>query len=309
MKRRIASRVVFFIALIAAYLLVIFIIPPDASVLTKYDLRPSQYVLIRLAVLTPLIAIWLIALYGFVTVYRYAGSIRKHKDGKAFVTLSSGLGVLAFGLPLQSLMSSLLNYASRTNPAATPATTIINNYLALAIVLIGFYIINKGAKALLTNTKTDEPNSIHYQAWQFGLAVFSAIFVYLTLTNPARSVPIEGAAKAVYYLPDWLIVLTIIIPYIAVWYLGMQSAYYIRHYRNKVPGMLYKQALGFLANGIGAVILASMLLRLLTNMTAFFKSAELKILLAVVYLLLVAISIGYILIAKGANKLRKMEEA
>lgn len=309
MKRRIANRVVFFIALIAAYLLLLFIIPPDASVLTKYDLQPPQYVLIRLAILAPMIAIWLIALYGFVTVYRYAGSIRKHKDGKAFVTIAGGLGVLAFGLPLQSLMSSLLNYASRTNPASTPMNTIINNYITLGIVFLGFYIINKGAKKLLTSTKTNEPNSKHYRAWQFGLAVFSAIFVYLTLTNPARYIPTEGAAKAVYYLPDWLIVLTIIIPYIAVWYLGMQSAYFIRHYRNKVPGMLYKQALGFLANGLSAVILASMLLRFLTNMTAFFRSAELKMLLVVIYLLLIAISIGYILIAKGANKLRKMEEA
>lgn len=296
-----------FVLCIIGYLLVTVITPPDSAVLTRYDLSPNQARLLGLTVAAPLVIIWLIALFGLNRIRHYAHTIQKHSDGKAFVTLSHGLAVLVLSLPLVALFSAGLNYLTRSNPDIIPTTVIITNYISLAALFIGFYIVRKGAKALSNKAKT-RPDSNHYRFWQLCLVVFGLLFAYLALNNPARTTPPEGVSRAVYYLPDWLIATTIIIPYIIVWYFGMQSAYYLRHYGRHISGVLYRQAISFIANGIAAIILASMLLRFLTSMTEYFHDAGLKILLMVVYVLIIAISVGYILIAIGARKLQKIEE-
>jgi hypothetical protein len=292
---------------IFGYLLITLITPPDASALTKYDLTPSQAKVIGLTVAAPLIIIWMLALFGLTRISRYAVHIQQDKDGKAFITLSKGLAILVFSLPLVALLSAGLSYMARTRPDFLPTSVIINNYITLITFFAGFYIIRKGAQALSNRLRT-RPDSRHYKFWLFCLIVFGLLFAYLTLNNPARAVAPEGVSRAAYYLPDWLIASTIIIPYIIVWYLGMQSAYFLRQYSQRVPGILYKKALGYISNGIVAVILASMLIRFVVSMTEYFNKTGLQTLLGIVYLLIIAISIGYILIAIGARKLQKIEE-
>lgn len=306
MHRRVRNRIILFIVLVLINLALTLSIPPDVSVLRRYNLEPSQILLLKLIVTLPLIAIWLLALYGFVTVYRYASSIRKHKDGNAFLSISTGLGVLAFGLPLQSISVSFLDYMGRTRPAFEPASTIISNYIALGIILTSFYILHKGALQLNQNLKVKEPSTRSLQ-WQVVFGLFSLLYVYLVFHNPARSHPTEQVAQAAYYLPDWLIFTTVVLPYIAVWYLGIQSAYNIYLYQQRVKGILYKQALRFIASGIVGVVAASMLVRFIASQTTYLSSIGLRAVLLLIYMLLISVSIGYIFIASGARRLHKME--
>lgn len=297
-----------FVTCIIGYLLIIINMPPDASVLTRYNLSPSQARFLSLSIAAPLIIIWTIALFGLISINRYATHIRKDKDGRAFTTISRGLSVLVFSLPLVAFISSGLSYIARTSPEFTPKSVIVTNYITLATFFTAFFIIRKGAMRLNSKIKNRDVSD-NYRFWRFGLVALGLLFTYMTLNNPARAVAPPGASRAVYYLPDWLIVITIIVPYIINWYLGMQSAYYIRQYSKRVPGILYRVALGYISNGIGAVILASILIRFLVSTTEFFNKAGLRLLLFVVYLLLITMSIGYILIALGAKKLQKIEEA
>jgi hypothetical protein len=308
MKRITFLYTVPFVLCIFGYLLITLITPPDASVLTRYSLTPSQARALGLTVAAPLVIIWMIAFFGLTRINHYARHIQQDSDGKAFMTLSHGLAVLVLSLPLVSLLSAGLSYISRSKPEFTPVSVIVTNYVTLFTFFVGFYIVHKGAQALIAKVKPKPKDSNQYRFWRFCLVVFSLLFAYLALSNPARTVATPGVSRAAYYLPDWLIVGTIIIPYVIVWFLGMQSAYYLRHYQSRVPGVLYKKALGFISNGIAAVILASVLIRFLTSMTEYFSRAGLQMLLMIVYALVIAISIGYILIAVGARKLQKIEE-
>lgn len=306
MRRTIIIRILFFIALIILYLSLTLAIPPDASVLTRYNLRPPQLAMLRLSVSVPLVIIWLIALYGFICIYRYANSIRTHKDGKAFMTISNGLGVLTFGLPIQSISTAYFNYLGRSTPHLEATTTIISNYIGLGIILLGFYILNKGAKKLNGQVRADTTGS-PLRLWKMLLAMFSALYIYLVLHNPARSHPTQTVSRAAYYLPDWLILSTIVLPYIFVWYLGAQSAYYIYLYQKRVPGKLYRQALRLIAGGIVGVVIASMLVRFMASQTTYLNSVGLRAIFAIIYILLISISVGYLFVAAGARKLHKME--
>jgi hypothetical protein len=296
-----------FAVIVLAYLAAVYAIPPESSTLTKYSLTPSQARVLSLSIVVPIVIIWSFGLSGLIKFREYAEKISKDRDGQAFMKISAGLAVLVYGLPLSSLISTAVNYFTRENPDLIPSGTILVNYVALGVMILSFYIIHKGARLLVSNIK-QTPVSAHYRVWQLLFGLLSVLLVYSTLKNPARSVPTEGVVKAVYYLPDWLIVSTVIIPYILAWYLGFQAVYYLRHYRNKVPGVLYKSSLGYISNGIAAVVLASIVQRFLTTQTVYFSNQSLQVLLFIILLLLIVISVGYILIAIGSNKLRKIEE-
>ncbi len=292
----------------ALYLLLILIIPPNASTLLRYGLTPTKAKLISVSVALPLIGIWYAAFYGFITFKRYAYMIHKSKDGRALSILARGLMCLALSLPLISLITSIFNYLATTHPHLQPTTVIITNYMSLALFLFAFYFIYIGARELVTIRKMRSKYVQQEQLGTMAFVVVSAFYSYVTLVNPARQFPTEGVPRAAYYLADLPLILTIIIPYIVVWYFGMKAAYYIGLYRQKISGTLYRQALGRLAAGIALVIISSMLVRFLVSITTLVNSLTLKLLLFVLYLLLLLIFVGYMFIASGAKKLRRIEE-
>lgn len=307
MKKDALVRVILFLLLVAVYIALIIFIPPDASLMNRFDLKTPELRLLRLSVALPLVAVWSLALYGYLSIYRYSQTIQTHQDGKLFKVISSGLGVLAFGLPLQSIIISLLDYIGRVRPDLLPTVTITENYIVLAIMLTGFYIIQKGATSLVKDLKQNDHSS-PYKLWRIGLLMFGTLYVYLALTNPAKTQPFGTADKATYYLPDWLIFSTLLVPYILTWYLGGRAAYALYLYRMKAPGKLYQQALRYISAGILSVVLASMLVRFTISQTAYLNTVGLRVLFMLVYTLLLAMSIGYLLIAVGARKLHRIEK-
>ncbi len=294
-------------ALAILYAVLTIIIPPRTSVLIKYNISPTQARLIGLTVVIPAIAIWFAAFYGYIHSRRYAHIIKSNKDGKAMEVLSRGLMYLAIGLPISALANTVLTYYGTRSPHLLPTTTILTNYVTLILLLIAFWTINKGTRLFVQTIKN--PGITPMQVIVLiAFILFGVFYVYVTLTNPARQFSTATSERAAYYLSDFFLVTTIIIPYLTVWYLGFSSTYRLYLYKQTVKGIIYKNALNRLAWGIAWVIISSILLRFLVSLTTLINTLRLKYLLIVVYFLLISISIGYIVIASGAKKLKKIEE-
>lgn len=289
------------------YALLILIIPPDASALRRYSLSVNQARLLSLSFVLPSIAIWFAAFYGYVQCRAYAHIIRKNPDGRAISNIATGLMYLAIGLPVSAIATNLLSYVGAKSPHLTPTTTIIRNYIALLVVFIGFWTIHRGAQ-MLTKTIKKRPA----EPWQAGLGllfiVFCAVYCYITLTNPARQFPTAEVGRAAYYFSDFWLITTIVVPYLLVWFWGYRSAHHLYLYTKKVPGVLYKQSLLLLALGIGTVVISSMFIRFLVSLTTILDALTLRYLLGLLYVFLFIIAAGYVLIAMGAKKMKKMEE-
>lgn len=296
-----------FIVLSLIYIGLTFGIAPDAASLAKYNLSTSEIQLLRLTLVVPIVIIWIIAYYGYAKFKRYAEIVKDSKEGKAWGNLVSGLLALALWLPLSSNISNIGSYIYHKYPHLTQTSVIITNYLNLIIVLVAFILLYRGANGLVRSVGKPLPPTLKSAGMAF-LAVESAVFAYLTITNPFRSKAVDNITPAAYYLPDWLLVLTIIIPYIIIFYLGLRVVQDINLYRKNVQGSLYKAALRLLAEGIGAVVLSIMALRYLTSLTSVFNDATLKIILLIIYVLIFLIGAGYVLIALGSKRLQKLEE-
>lgn len=281
---------------------------PSETAKNRYNLSESEIKALNLTVVIPFILIWSAAVYGYKCMRAYSEKIIASKDGKALVQITDGLLILALWLPISAVVSSASRYAYRNNPDLTSTLVIITNYVNLILVLAAFYVIYLGAKKLPGLLK-DYNKGLSSQTifWPI-FAVVSAGFAYLTLTNPARQYPTDKVEFATYYLPDWLIVTTIVIPYIFVLYFGMRSVAHIFNFARKAPGTIYKAALRYIATGILLSVISLMTLRMLGSLTAWFEKQDLKAILAILYLLLILIGAGYVFIAKGAKKLQKIEE-
>ncbi len=295
------------ILFIAAYVTILFSMPTDADTLTRYSISVATFRIITLVFIVPYIAIWFVAFLGFVRVKEYAKTIQASKDGAALKTIGDGLMILASSLPILAIASSARNYLITRDSSLRADLTILYNYLALVTVLLGFYLLSKGAKQLVGTLERPSYN-LKQKLLTVVLILLCAGFVYATVTNPARQFPAESAPAAAYYLQDSVLIPTVVIPYVLVWYFGSRAAFDIYLYRRKAKGIIYKKALVYLSTGIGFVLMSTMFMRILSSMAGLLDNLTLKLLLVVLYLLLFVISIGYVLITMGASRLKKIEE-
>ena len=292
----------------AVYVSLIFLVPTEAATLERYKLSEFRADLLSLSIAIPLLVIWFAAFYGYDKFKHYAQTIGSAPDGHAFNYIANGLGILAIGLPITSILSSLSNFLTVDSPDLIPATTIIRNYVSILIPLAAFWFIYKGSQQLTKVASRRKKQSRHNDSVAMLTAFLAVFYTYLIFQNPNREVPDGDAWRATYYLPDLLVLFTIILPYLYIWLLGFRAVLNISTYMSSVKGVLYKQMLGHLAKGLTGIILISIVLQLLVNFGSLFRSMSLAPLLGIIYLLLTAMAVGYVYVAAGAKRLQKIEE-
>jgi hypothetical protein len=295
-----------FIVFSIVYLLQAFLTKPDQATLDKYHISPAQALVLTLTIAIPYVLIWFVALGGYLRFRLYTDKIAKSKDGKAFGTMAEGVLWLALWLPFSAIVGNLTTQYYRSHPQATDIMVNINNYANILMLFVSFVLLSKGASGLLSLIRRP-----HLSMPTTGIIIticLSSIYVYLVFHDPARQFPTRDVPVAAYYLPDWAILTTIIIPRLIMWYLGARTVYILFLYRNKVKGRLYKNALENLARGLGCVVLLSIILRCFQSLTTLLSNLSIGAILLVIYALLLLIAVGYILIAKGAKSLQMIEE-
>lgn len=298
-----------FLGLTALYIGMILLVEPAAATLAKYSVSATQMRLFSLAIAVPYVIIWFIALIGYLRLKKYTSLIQNSKDGKAFAAVALGILWLALWLPISSIASGAAAHYYAVHPESTAFLTQAINYLNLVILFIGFYIIYRGSEKLLALIK--KPRSLVTGNALLGPMIFialSALYVLLVLSDPVRQLPDQSASVATYYQPDWLIVATVVIPRLITWYLGIQAARNIYYYSREMQGSLYRNALKYLAIGVGSIVLATVALRITQSLNRVLSELGLGLILIIVYILLAIISVGYIMIAKGARRLQRLEE-
>jgi hypothetical protein len=287
---------VFFVVAYASFAL---IPAPSQVTLALYKLTPLQLRLIDVTIIVLLAAIWFAGFYGYGKLHTYARLIRQDKDGKHVATLTRGIFLMVIWLPVSSLISVVLNFIAAHHTSLLPAFTIIENYISLVLPLVGVIFIGLGARGLSELVK-QRPT---YRA----ISVLAILLIYTGLVY-YRLVATTSGRTSVYHMNIWLILLTIVAPYIYMWFMGMLATYEIFNYRLKVPGVVYRASWRLLSIGLGWLIVLSIGVQYLTTLLARLNHLSIYWILVIVYTLLLVYSVGFILIALGARKLQKIEE-
>lgn len=293
---------------VLAYLATILFFPSDSAAVVQYHISDFQLRLLSLAVVVPAIAIWITAFYSLVKIGSYAARIKDMADGKAFLIIYKGLAITIIGLPLSALVSRLLSYFTERTALSQAFTTIVNTHLTLAFYLFGFAFLAAGAWKLVRHVAKTSVPKMHTYGTAVALLVLSIVYFAVTLTNPSREIAVAPAPMAAYYMQDWLIITTIVIPYIITWGLGFYATLWLHTFHKSIGGKIYRKALKRLNTGFFMVILTTILVQFLQSASTHIYGWTLGAIIAFVYLLLFIIALGYILIAIGAKDLNRLEE-
>lgn len=292
-----------FILLTISYLLFALLTPMDQETINKYHMSEASLKLLSLTVLLPLASVWSVLYYGYDKLNNYALTIKKSKDGDAFYDISKGLMIMVFSFPITSLFSVLVGYYLRSSPHMSEELAIARNYLNLMFPLVAFYIIARGAKklnALLKYKSADYSN------------IVGTLFIFISSTftwHVMSQIYHPGDSSNAYHLPIWLVVTTIILPYLYTWQIGVFASINIYQYQKSVKGIIYKKALKHFVAGLLVIVGLSITMQFIVASSERLNRLNLSPILLILYTIILLNVIGYGLVVSGVKKLTTIEES
>lgn len=305
-KRTIKASPLYFVVFVlwGIYLILTFTAPNTS---TQLQLSPQGLIWLRLSVAIPYLLTWLAAAYAFIKIKRYALAIAPSKESRAFSKIGIGISILLGGLMLATFSGSIRTHFVGHDELRS-VFTIINNYCYVFPYLFAFLYLLKGALILVRQEGGFAITKKQYLFYGIPLVIFAYFWLELIFSNQYRIIAGGGSMFASYYLKDSLLILTLVLPSLFTWKIGLIALMQLRRYYEKVTGILYKRALFSLVLGFFNVILASIFLQALLSLGARrLLDLGLEKLLALIYLFLLLQAVGFLLLSRGARKLTKIE--
>lgn len=301
--RRPHNAPLFYAILAILYLVLSLAISPNHATLALYHLSNKQYRILIFLILLPLLAIWWAAFYGYAKTKEYASLIEDTPEGPPFHYIANGMMWLAWGLPIPALISLAVTSIANNHPGFTSASIIISNYASLLVPLIALHILSTGSRNLLELAHL-RITSRNTKMLVLLFVLLGAVYCYYVFNN------LHGRTSASnpYGLDSWLVLLTIVVPYLYAWFVGLLAAYEIRLVSRHSQGVLYRRGLQLLSLGLGVTVASSIALQYLHSVLPRDSHLSLGYTLLLIYALLAIIGVGYVLLAAGAQRLKKIEE-
>lgn len=276
-------------------------LPPDLQSQHQLHISSFAYRIAVVVLLIPYGIIWYTAFYAYAKLTEYARAIKGSVDGKAFRRIKNGIGFLAFGLIVPTIIGLIFQFIDNHHAGFKPAATIIGNYLSVITLLVSFILIGNGTRRL-SDINKDRPGLTVMRMFTLLFISLSVVFSYLVLR-------FHHAHPHVYYLNTAALIITFIIPYLFGWFVALLCAYEFRMYAKNAKGILYRRALRLMSRGVLFTIFGDVLIQFIDNTFIAVKaSTSIGLLLVFEYILLIFIAVGLTLIALGTNKLKKIEE-
>lgn len=275
-------------------------LPPDSHTLSQLHTSSVAYRLAVAFLLIPYIVIWYTAFYAYAKLQEYTRYIKKSSEGRAFRKLTIGMGVLAFGLVIPTLVSLVFGVIAQMHPGFKATGTVTTNYLTIIMPLIAFSFINTASRWLT--------GPIKVRARLYTIRLFVIFFIVLCTVYTRLVLHGHDLHADSYYLNGFFLLTTVVIPYLYIWFLALFSAFEFRVYARYVKGLLYQRAFRQLAAGITVAICGSIAIQFANSTITARASHTLGSLLLVEYILVAIVAVGLVLMAFGIKKLKKIEE-
>lgn len=293
------------IAVVLLYVFLIFLLPANRPTMEAHNLTPLGYRIVFLSLTLPSILTWLVAFWSYFKLYVYSNIIKESSEGAPFTMLTKGAAWLAWSLPLSAITGIILTGIANKWEVFRPAGIILGNYVNLLLPLIAFTIIGGASRRLISQAglrlSDFSSRSIMLLFVLAGVSYSFLTFRWFDLTN-------ASSTNNPFYMPLWLTLLTIIIPYLYTWFIGLLAAYELTLYSRNSKGLLYKKAVRYLSLGLVIVIVSSISLQYLTTASPRFGDITFDLRLLAAWVLRLLRCGGFVLITLGAVQLKKIEE-
>lgn len=277
------------------------LITPQSQSTSKYHLSRLALDGLLISVTLPYLICWLYAISGWVHFREFTRKQVPGVEREGFTKLTYGLFVLVISIIAPTVISTVYLYFSRNSRGA--GWNIFNNYLGILIPLISFLFMFLGSAQIASPIQPKITKLARTTTVLFPVALFSVFYLAMIFTNPGRQVSPDPTVPATYFLPDSMILATIVLPVIVTWLLGLLLVLNLEHFSH-FSKTINRVALVNFYNGIIIIVAVTILEQVLASLGGNrFSHLSLSALLALVYVLLAILTFGFGLIAHGAKKL------
>ncbi len=285
------------------------VVANNSETAARFKLSSLQVRLIQLIFALPGLLIVLAILFGGLSIWRYSCAIGDSKEGRGFRFIAYGVFALLAGLILGNYLSDVQQLLAQN--AANPKRVrtdfvIISNYVSVLISFITYGMLLKGSHSLLSSLgkRVDALRRLVSMAVLF--AVLMVMYAWLIHGNPDRQVATSAAAP-VFGLSYWLIVFTVAGPLVVSWFVGAVALMHLRSYYTVTKGVVYRLLFKKFVIGMTLFIFLNIVLQLLTQLSSFYATRSVSVILSLIVIVYGALTYAFILIAHGAERLNSIE--
>lgn len=271
----------------------------------RFNLSPQRTHVLQLAILLPVVLIWMAAIYGAEKFHSYTRLIRKSQDGKALNIISIGLLILVGSILFNGLLSIVRPWALKDGWLS--AYTIFSNYVSVLLPLLAYYVMHAGSRELLKSIKV-RTGRISWFGIIILVAVIGAAYVTALMNYDYRTHTPDPSKYSSFYISAPLIISSIALPYLIGWALAIKAVLNLNQYRRQVKGVIYQRSLFRLEAGLLVVTAFYILVQLLVAFSTYFAKAELGSILLFIYMIIILYALGFMIIASGTSKLTAIEK-
>lgn len=287
------------------YFLLTLLLPAIKADQHAYMLSAGQYHALRFLIGLPLALIWLAAFLTYSRLKAYAALMAKTAEGKAYEHLALGSHWLAWGLYVPATASLLLNALANDHPGLHSTVIILLNYLSLGFTFMALSNIGTGAHLLAEHAKRVY-SSMSNRLLQLIFVSGGVLYCYLTFRH--LDLQSLGSTHNPYFLPGWLLIISLIIPYLYAWFIGLLAVFDLALTANQSRGILYRQALWLIAAGWSVVIAGLIAVQYLHTIIPRNGHLALNTVFIVTYSIYMCMVVGFGLLIWGVHRLKRIEE-
>lgn len=274
-------------------------LPPNPETLSDLHISSFDYRLAVAAILVPYAILWYAGFYVYAKVSEYTRFLGSTREGRAFRNISIGVGILAFGLIVPTILDSIVGFAAQKVPSLNTLAAIDHNYYTVLFALVAITYISNGAVKLVERIRAHPP--------LLAIRIFGIVFVLLGSIYGYLVTHDYYVNNNPYHIAVPFILLTIIAPHLYVWFMGFLSAMEFSVYATQVQGVIYRSALRMFAKGIVVVVAGAVTNQFIAT-TASSHQTSVWFVLLFDFLPLAVLVAGFGLMAAGAKQLKRIEE-
>lgn len=284
---------------------------PERQNTNPNNLSTLTIVILTVTIIVPYFLTWILATVSWYRLKQLTlvGHHNKWPFTSGFQLITTGVGFLLADLIGTTLVSSIRNIFLYEYAQAM-VLTIIYNLMHVALLLLAFTFIYRGSKDLLSKSQYAKELRSHWLPTIMPVIIFASFFSLLVFTGSMRQFTSKDGELAIYFLPDALIFLTVIVPLAIAWLLGLRSALNLEQFTHSLSDRKGRASVIRFYNGLLAVIGSSIILQALTALgSERLQNLGLVQTLILLYLWVIVQAYAYSLLSHSARSLRQFVES
>ena len=270
-----------------------------------FNLTDIQVRLLQLTFVVPILVIWFLIIFGGVRFKNYALLIKGSDEARGTNLVANSLLLIGFGGIAVSIFNLGRNFIGAQ---FTEEFTIAHNLFNVLVQVTSYGLLYFGSTHLLKSIGVKGADARKSIYPQLTMAVAIAAYSALMFLNPYRNSTPDPATYNSFYLPDGLLLVLVVIPYVLSWSLAVGALVNLRTFAAEVKGFVYREAIRRLVMGMTIVVSFAIALAMLSTLSGLFADSSLKFVLGFIYVILLLYAAGFLVIASGARKLARIEE-